>query len=73
MTTISTHTTPSGSCLAGVEAASAAETASTRTTARRRFFVRHPDGSYAVIRGDEYGLDELYEYDAKKNQFVRVR
>jgi len=40
----------------------------------RRFFLRRlPDGNYAPIRGDEYGLDELYEYDAKKNQFVRVR
>ena len=43
------------------------------TPRRRWFFIRHPDGSYAPIRGDEYGLDELYEYDAKKNQFVRVR
>ena len=39
---------------------------------RRRFFVRHPDGSYAVTRSDEPLPDEIYEYDAKKNRFVRV-
>jgi hypothetical protein len=40
---------------------------------RRRFFVRHRDGSYAPVpRRDEYRLDDVYEYDAKKNQFVRV-
>jgi len=39
---------------------------------RRFFFRRLPDGNYAPIRGDECGLDELYEYDAQKNQFVRV-
>ena len=43
-------------------------------TPRRRWLcVRHPDRSYAPIRGDEWDLDELYEYDAKKHQFVRVR
>jgi hypothetical protein len=40
---------------------------------RRLFFVRHRDGSYAPVpRRDEYGRDDLYEYDAKTNQFVRV-
>jgi hypothetical protein len=40
---------------------------------RRRFFVRHRDGSYAPVpRRDEYSRDDLYEYDAEKNQFVRV-
>ena len=39
---------------------------------RRRFFVRLADGSYALTRGDKYSRDELYEYDARKNQFVRV-
>ena len=43
------------------------------TPPRRRFFVRHRDGTYAPVpRRDEYRLDEVYEYDAKKNQFVRV-
>jgi len=42
------------------------------TPPRRRFFVRHPDGSYAVTRSDEPLPDEIYEYDAKKNRFVRV-
>ena len=40
---------------------------------RRRFFVRHRDGTYAPVpRRDEYSRDDLYEYDATKNQFVRV-
>ena len=40
---------------------------------RRRFFVRHRDGTYAPVpHRDEYGRDDLYEYDANKNQFVRV-
>ena len=40
---------------------------------RRRFFVRHRDGTYAPVpRRDEYSRDDVYEYDAKKNQFVRV-
>ena len=40
---------------------------------RRRFFVRHRDGTYAPVpRRDEYSRDDLYEYDANKNQFVRV-
>jgi hypothetical protein len=40
---------------------------------RRRFFVRHRDGTYAPVpRRDEYGRDDLYEYDATKNQFVRL-
>ena len=43
------------------------------TPRRRRFCRRQPDGSYALIRGDEWNLDELYEYDPQKNQFVRVR
>jgi hypothetical protein len=42
------------------------------TPPRRRFFVRLPDGSYALIRGAEYGLADIYEYNPKKNQFVRV-
>jgi hypothetical protein len=42
------------------------------TPPRRRFFVRLPNGNYAVTQGDEYTLDDIYEYDAKKNQFVRV-
>jgi hypothetical protein len=42
------------------------------TPSRRRFYVRHPDGSYAPVRSDEYTPGELYEYDAKKDQFVRV-
>jgi hypothetical protein len=42
------------------------------TPPRRRFFVRLPNGNYAVTRGDEYTRDDIYEYDAKKNQFVRV-
>jgi hypothetical protein len=42
------------------------------TPPRRRFFVRLPDGTYAITRGDEYSPDDIYEYDAKKNQFVRV-
>jgi len=41
---------------------------------RRRFFVRLPNGNYAPVpHRDEYGRDDLYEYDATKNQFVRVR
>jgi len=43
------------------------------TPVRRRFFVRHLDGSYAPIRRDEHIPDDAYEYDAKKNQFVRVQ
>jgi hypothetical protein len=43
------------------------------TPPRRRFYVRHPDGSYAPARSDEYTPGDLYEYDANKNQFVRVR
>ena len=40
---------------------------------RRRFFVRHRDGTYAPVpRRDEYSVDDVYEYDATKNQFVRV-
>jgi hypothetical protein len=40
---------------------------------RRRFFVRHRDGTYAPVpRRDEYSRDDLYEYDAKKKRFVRV-
>jgi hypothetical protein len=39
---------------------------------RRRFFVRLPDGSYAFTRGDKYSRDDIYEYNARKNQFVRV-
>jgi hypothetical protein len=40
---------------------------------RRRFFVRLPNGNYAPVpRRDEYSRDDLYEYDATKNQFVRV-
>ena len=40
---------------------------------RRRFFVRHRDGNYAPVpRRDEYSVDDVYEYDATKNQFVRV-
>jgi hypothetical protein len=40
---------------------------------RRRFFVRHRDGTYAPVpRRDEYSRDDLYEYDATKNQFVSV-
>ena len=40
---------------------------------RRRFFVRLPNGNYAPVpRRDEYSRDDLYEYDAKNNQFVRV-
>jgi hypothetical protein len=40
---------------------------------RRRFFVRHRDGTYAPVpRRDEHSRDDLYEYDAKTNQFVRV-
>jgi hypothetical protein len=38
----------------------------------QRFFVRLPNGSYAVTRGDVYSLDNIYEYDAKENQFVSV-
>ena len=40
---------------------------------RRWFFVRHPDGSYAPVRSDEYTPGDRYEYDAKKNRFVRER
>jgi hypothetical protein len=37
------------------------------------FFVRHRDGTYAPVpRRDEYSVDDVYEYDATKNQFVRV-
>jgi hypothetical protein len=42
---------------------------------RRRFFVRHRDGTYAPVpHRDEYkySRDDLYEYDATTNQFVRV-
>ena len=40
---------------------------------RRRFFVRHRGGTYTPVpHRDEYGRDDLYEYDAEKNQFVRV-
>jgi hypothetical protein len=40
---------------------------------RRGFFVRHRDGTYAFVpRRDEYSRDDLYEYDATTNQFVRV-
>jgi len=42
---------------------------------RRRFYVRLPNGNYAPVpRRDEYShsRDDLYEYDATKNQFVRV-
>jgi hypothetical protein len=40
---------------------------------RRFFFVRHRDGTYAPVpRRDEYSVDDVYEYDATKNQFVRV-
>jgi hypothetical protein len=42
---------------------------------RRRFFVRLPEGGYAPVpHSDEYkySRDELYEFDAKTNQFVRV-
>jgi hypothetical protein len=39
---------------------------------RRRFFRRLRDGSYTVIRGDAYGQDDLYVYDAKKKRYVRV-
>jgi hypothetical protein len=42
------------------------------TPVRRRFFVRLPDGSYAPIRRDAHIPDDAYEYDAKKNRFVRV-
>jgi hypothetical protein len=37
---------------------------------RRRFFVRHPDGSYSVTRSDEPLPDEVFE--CKNNRFVRV-
>jgi hypothetical protein len=43
------------------------------TPSRRRFYIRHPDGSYAPVRSDEYTPGELYEYDVKTNQFVRAR
>jgi hypothetical protein len=42
---------------------------------RPRFFVRHRDGTYAPVpHRDEYKYrrDDLYEYDAERNQFVRV-
>jgi hypothetical protein len=39
---------------------------------RRRFFVRHQDGSYAPIPRDQHIPADAYEYDAKKDQFVRV-
>jgi hypothetical protein len=42
------------------------------TPPRRLVVVRHPDGTYAIPRADECGLDDIYEYDAKKNQFVRL-
>jgi len=38
---------------------------------RRWFFVRRPDGTFA-LPPDPYGRDDLYEYDATTNQFVRV-
>jgi hypothetical protein len=39
---------------------------------RRRFFVRLPNGTYAIIRGDECSLADIYEYDPKNNQFIRI-
>jgi hypothetical protein len=42
------------------------------TPPHRWFFVRLPNGNYAPVRSDGYSPGELYEYDAKKNQFVRV-
>ncbi|MGE5365725.1 MAG: hypothetical protein ACM3PO_00405, partial [Betaproteobacteria bacterium] len=40
---------------------------------RRRFFVRLSNGNYAPVpHRDEDSRDDLYEYDANKNQFVPV-
>jgi len=40
------------------------------TPPHQQFFVRLPDGTYAVTR--EYSRDDLYVYDAKKKRYVRV-
>jgi hypothetical protein len=39
---------------------------------RRRFFVRLADGNYAFARADQHSRTDLFEYDAKTKQIVRV-